>query len=1207
MTQSTQISSLRGHIEGFKNGQLYGWVYDAERPDESLFINIYAGEQLIWAGLADGHREDLKLAGLGNGCHEFLVDLDISLLSVNHAYPITMSLQDDSAVPVNTFDLILTDELVTEIKQNLQSNTDGSSFKSIVKGYIEDFKDGNLYGWVYDSAHPNESLDVSIYIDKKLVGIGLAGIYRPDLEEAGFGNGYHGFIINLDLTLLDLNKLYPVHIFLNDKRMVLINNFDIDFTKKLIDTNTILVTNDIKSSILKGYIETFREGILTGWVYDSKNPNNSLSIKIYAGEKLVGFGIANIYREDLYKARFGNGYHCFNIKVNLNSLPMHASAPITIRLDDDSYIDTNVFKINITKERLCHVFSSDYVVSCLGYAKNNALDEYISALETQPYISCHPLFDPEFYKEQADALGLDINIPLIIHYLIEGWKLSIDPHPLFDSHYYMNVLGLSSFDCSPLEHYLINGVKAFASPSPFFDGQFFNHNMNVEYKATGYIYDLLIANKWIDFHSHITQESVIQIQEDDCLLGLIEKYKNVSPHDFVKIIYDLRKLCFVRKSDYEKDNIDLSVIVLNYNKPVHTILCVYAAHLALCNISHEIIVVDNGSDFFYFNVISKYLNGIPNCKIIHFERNRFFGEGNNIALDKSKGQYICFLNNDAYVNRGLFKSLLNAFDKDKKIGAVGPMFINPGYILQEFGGKVSGCGQIIQVGKGIKIDDDSLAKINTLPRFADYCSAACCIIHRKVLEQVGGFDYIFEPFYYEDTDLCSRIRSAGYKLYMEPEAYVMHFENTSTREYLKDDFWSLIQKNKLKFSKRWFGKLDQIEQGGLLLNNIPRVHSSLIQDQKRNYFAKKRAFVYSPYLLNAGGGEKYILTVAISLSEKFQTTIVFPEIFSTTRLRMVAEDLGLSADNLLLSTWNDALKQEKPDIFIAMGNEIIPSVPGIGRRNLYHCQFPFPLANVSRPDTLETLSGYEAFIVNSDFTKSNICRELQLYRLPLIPIHVVYPPCWDGFVDAQLSKVSKKGHKHNYISILNVGRFFQHGHNKRQDVILEIIRKLNDYIMAKNYKISATLLGSVSKSDESYYTNLALQAKKLGVSIASNVERSEIDFSYQNSNIYIHAAGFGHCDGYFPYQLEHFGIAVVEAMINGLIPVVYSAGGPLEIVTKVGVGEVFSDVDDAITKVWKIAGMSSSEIKQAQEKMIYRCQDFSILAFKKKIHEIIDS
>ncbi|WP_295401026.1 glycosyltransferase [uncultured Thiocystis sp.] len=856
------------------------------------------------------------------------------------------------------------------------------------------------------------------------------------------------------------------------------------------------------------------------------------------------------------------------------------------------------------------LFDLAYIAKRFDCPLAHAYRRFMAALELDPRCSPHPLFDADYYQLQLDFRGIEVKQPLVSHYLREGWLIGLDPHPLFDSEYYRNHLQISHFTVCPLQHYLLNTHRFSGDASPFVDDKFYNHKrteVGREKCGDTPLHDLVLQTQWVDFHPDISPQSIGQLIETVGLTEIELRDRRIVATDFVALVRELRTWAYRQPTasmdELSTERPELSVIVLNYNKLVHSILSSFCAHRALQAIPHELIVVDNGSDFFLYKNLARYLNPLPDCRVLRLERNRFFGEGNNIALDQAKGRYVAFLNNDAYVSGDTFVKMRAVFDHQHDVAAVGPILVLPNYSLQEVGGKVSGCGQFIQIGKHTKIGPGLIQSLAHMPHFADYCSAACCMIDHRVLKQVGGFDYLYEPFYYEDTDLFSRIRCAGYQLYIEHGTHAVHFENTSTRNFMGEGWHKLIDTNRNKFFKRWFGKL---EQGADLGEATPRLSLYITPPLAR--VNRPQAFLYSPFPLGPGGGEKYLLTLAAVVAERYQTTLVFPELNSIHRLKMVAEDLNVSADGLSILSWNEALRRPKPDLWIVMGNEIVPSVPAIGQHNLYHCQFPFPLDFMVRPDALQSLEGYSAFIVNSRFTRDEVARQLLLYGLPALPIHVISPPCWDGDLEARLRAIQVKPtwRRARGLSLLNVGRFFRHGHNKRQDIVLDVVERLRAARRAQGWDIDATLLGGVSKSEEDYYNGLVLRAKSLDVRLASNVEFSEIEAAYQEADCYLHAAGFGRPEGFSPHELEHFGITVVEAMVRGVIPLVYKAGGPYEIVRDVGVGELYESVDGAVEAIWQLVDQPEGKIAEMREAMVRGCLGYSIQVFRQKIERIVE-
>lgn len=156
--------------------------------------------------------------------------------------------------------------------------------------------------------------------------------------------------------------------------------------------------------------------------------------------------------------------------------------------------------------------------------------------------------------------------------------------------------------------------------------------------------------------------------------------------------------------------------------------------------------------------------------------------------------------------------------------------------------------------------------------------------------------------------------------------------------------------------------------------------------------------------------------------------------------------------------------------------------------------------------------------------------------------HVIYPPVDLIFNRINLKKIKKK----NWIC--SVGRFFTLGHGKKQEVMIEAFKVLYD-----KYKLDWELhlvggLG-IEPSSIEFFSYLKEQAKGYPIFFHTNVSKEQVDRIYLNSKIYWHAAGIGEDRKTWPVKLEHFGIAPVEAISAGCIPILFNGGGLKEIIT----------------------------------------------------------
>lgn len=225
----------------------------------------------------------------------------------------------------------------------------------------------------------------------------------------------------------------------------------------------------------------------------------------------------------------------------------------------------------------------------------------------------------------------------------------------------------------------------------------------------------------------------------------------------------------------------ISVVILNFNKPF---LTNRSSRLALKSASFssqevEVMVVDNGS-----STVNKLLGTILwpiKLRKVFLRVNVFFGEGNNIGAEAARGDFLLLLNNDTLLEKDSIQKLHELFVSRKNeinpIGAVAPTFLHENGSVQEFGGFVS------DAGKGYRNLDGEPQ--STLKNFevieADYASAACLFIPRELFLGLLGFEYRYMPAYYEDTDLCFKIRSTGRRILVSPLIRVRHLDHATNK------------------------------------------------------------------------------------------------------------------------------------------------------------------------------------------------------------------------------------------------------------------------------------------------------------------------------------------------------------------------------------------------------------------------------------------
>ncbi len=211
----------------------------------------------------------------------------------------------------------------------------------------------------------------------------------------------------------------------------------------------------------------------------------------------------------------------------------------------------------------------------------------------------------------------------------------------------------------------------------------------------------------------------------------------------------------------------VSIIIVNFNGEIFLQKCLTS--VLKTNYSNiEVIVVDNGSTDGSSELLRSFSYD-SRIKLIMNEKNLGFAQGNNVGIELAAGDYVVFLNNDTIVEPNWITEFVKVLESNFTIGAAqSKLLLLDSPSILDCAGNFSDF-YAITFARGLGEKD--VGKYECDEIFT--CKGASMIVRRKVIEQVGTFDSDFFT-YYEDTDLCWRIRLAGYKILYVPTSIVYH-------------------------------------------------------------------------------------------------------------------------------------------------------------------------------------------------------------------------------------------------------------------------------------------------------------------------------------------------------------------------------------------------------------------------------------------------
>lgn len=253
----------------------------------------------------------------------------------------------------------------------------------------------------------------------------------------------------------------------------------------------------------------------------------------------------------------------------------------------------------------------------------------------------------------------------------------------------------------------------------------------------------------------------------------------------------------------------ISIIIVNYHSALLTKRAVESVISEGEDI--EIFVVDNTATDAERLALGTLL--YPNVKLIFNETNEGFAKACNTAYALSRGEFIFLLNPDAYVLPNTLRYLRDFLFAHPHAGAVGPKiywdkerkFLLPPSVypspVHEFLTQLSRLSGFCKALQTLTYRRNALRVWRgTLPVRQDALSGGHILLRRHAIDLSGGlFDEHFF-MYFEDSDLCRRLRKAGYGLYVEPHAEVIH-------SYLHDrSKTELLERSRALYFRKYFGK-----------------------------------------------------------------------------------------------------------------------------------------------------------------------------------------------------------------------------------------------------------------------------------------------------------------------------------------------------------------------------------------------------------------
>lgn len=178
----------------------------------------------------------------------------------------------------------------------------------------------------------------------------------------------------------------------------------------------------------------------------------------------------------------------------------------------------------------------------------------------------------------------------------------------------------------------------------------------------------------------------------------------------------------------------------------------------------KVVVVDNHSGDATLAQVRRLL---PQAEVIEAGRNLGFGRANNLGIAAVRSEFALLLNPDARLEAGALEALLDAARRWPEAAIVAPMLYDaPGRIGDFFRGPFG-----TPASRDLPVPEGDLC--------AEFVTGAAMLLNLRLMREVGFFDPWFF-LYYEDDELCERVRRAGHPIVVAHAARVEHHVRQSS-------------------------------------------------------------------------------------------------------------------------------------------------------------------------------------------------------------------------------------------------------------------------------------------------------------------------------------------------------------------------------------------------------------------------------------------
>jgi GT2 family glycosyltransferase len=727
LTITPALMGALGYLDLSSPDEAIGWVAPIGDTGRRIEIEIRVDHELAGATRADIERQDVRELGLSNGPSGFRLPIPPGM---------------------RKFEESILQAFIAGTETELIESPRVLPPRPPIVGSFDHIAGNCLMGWVLNHASPQTPLTVEALCENEVIAAGVADRLRDDVAKAGLPNAHCGFRITLQRPLAAmLNK----DIYVRDT----LSKINLSGSPRRIDQNDVLVrfltrTNTIKPAV--------RQRLARRMTAETTGIIITIIMPVY-----------NTRQDWLIEA--------------LNSVTGQWSAGWELICVDDGSTQPHVLAVLEAARRRdsrIRVIQSPFNVG-IGRAVNLGIQaaqgDYVAFMDHDDVL------EPDAVHKLARA-ALTTGAELIYSDEVlvgedMGLVLEVRARPAFSYDYYLS---------HPYFVHMVAVRTALARALNGWDERLTISNdidfvLRVIERAVAVAHVPAVLYRWRTHTASAGHRKAAEVMET--MTGILNRHLERLGLTKAKASRGLGFNEF--RIDWEDDGGEVLIVIPTRNRADLLRPCIESIERTADGANCRILVVDHESTdadtLDYLQVISKRHSVMPYEGIFNYAKI------NNAAVRAHGGnaKYLLFLNNDIEAISLGWIQRLRSLAARPEVGIAGPLLLYPDGLVQHAGVLMGFHGAAEHVGKFVAAYDETGDRNNgyncILTSVRDYSAvtAACMLARHDVFREVGGFDENFVVGF-NDTDLCLRIREAGYKVLFDGHTVLFHHESQTRLE-----------------------------------------------------------------------------------------------------------------------------------------------------------------------------------------------------------------------------------------------------------------------------------------------------------------------------------------------------------------------------------------------------------------------------------------